>query len=87
MGDQIDALFLRFGDGILHGLLVQQTVLHQSLGKAAQGHATGAANRRNCVVIHGLTVNPMPLLQLLSVAGQSNCQIICDGRTLAPSAS
>ena len=36
MGDQVDALFLGLGDGVLHGLLVQQAVLHQPLGEPAQ---------------------------------------------------
>ena len=43
MGHQVDALFLRLGDGVLHGCLVQQAVLHEPLGKAAQRHAVGAA--------------------------------------------
>ncbi len=60
MGDQIGALFLGLDNSVLHGVLIQQAVLDQSLGKAAQCHPTGAANRRYCVVIHGLTVNPMP---------------------------
>ncbi len=38
MGHQIDALLLRLGDGVLHGLLVQQAILHQALRKAAQRH-------------------------------------------------
>ena len=62
MGHQTEALFLRPDNGVLHGLFVQQPVLDQALRKAAQCHATGAANRRYCVIIHGLTVNPMPLL-------------------------
>ena len=36
---------------------VQQPVLDEPLRKTAQGHATGAADRRYCVVIHGLTSN------------------------------
>ena len=62
MGHQAEALFLRSGDRILHGLLVQQAILNQALREAAQGHATRAANCRYCVVIHGLTVNPRPSL-------------------------
>ncbi len=60
VADQAAALFLCLGDGVLHGVLIQQAVLHQSLGKTAQCHTTGAPNRRYCVVIHGLTLNPMP---------------------------
>jgi hypothetical protein len=43
---------LRLGNGVLHGLLVQQPVLDEALRKTAQGHATGAANCRYCVIIH-----------------------------------
>ncbi len=41
MSHQIDPLFLGLGDGVLHGLLVQQAVLHQSLREATQCYATG----------------------------------------------
>jgi hypothetical protein len=36
--------------------------LDQALREAAQCHATAAPNYRYCVIIHGLTVNPTPLL-------------------------
>jgi hypothetical protein len=36
--------------------------LDQPLRQAPQGNATGAANCRYCVIIHGLTLNPTPLL-------------------------
>ena len=62
MGHQIDPLLLRANNRILHGLFVQQPVLDKALREAAQGHAAGAANCRYCVIIHGLTVNPTPLL-------------------------
>ena len=62
MGDQTEALLLRLGNGILHGRFVQQAILDQALRKAAQGRPAGAANCRYCVIIHGLNVNPTPLL-------------------------
>ena len=36
---------------------VQQPVLDETLGQAAQGHASGAADRRYRVIIHGLKSN------------------------------
>ncbi len=62
MGDQTEALFFRLGNSVLHGLFVQQSVLDQALRKAAQGCPAGAPNRRYCVIIHGLRLNPTPLL-------------------------
>ena len=37
MGDQVDALLLGLGNSVLHGLLVQQAILHQALREAAEG--------------------------------------------------
>ncbi len=55
---KIDALFFRLGDRILHGLLIQQTILHQALREAAQRVSTGTSRYRNCVVIHMFKLNP-----------------------------
>ena len=46
LGDQTDALFLGAHDGVLHAGLIHQAVLHEPLGKTAQGHPSGASERR-----------------------------------------
>jgi hypothetical protein len=57
---EIDAPLFGLGNGVLHGRLFEKAVLDEALRKAAECHATGAANGRYCVVIHGLKVNPTP---------------------------
>jgi hypothetical protein len=37
--------------------------LDKPLRQAAQGRPAGATNHRYCVIIHGLTLNPTPLLR------------------------
>ncbi len=83
VGDQTDALFLGLGNSILHGGLVQQAVLDQPLGEAAQGDSTGAADRRYCVIIHGLKEIPATEIDKFTACSQAiNCQIPGDTRTL-----
>ena len=75
VGHQVDALFLGFGDGILHGLLVQQAILHEALGEAPQGQPAGASCCCNCVVIHGLKSNPWATVKATIGSERINCQI------------
>ncbi len=65
VGHQALAPFLRLGNGVLHGGLIQQAVLDQPLGETAESQAIGAAGCRYCVVIHGLKSNPGTLLSTI----------------------
>ena len=58
IGHQIEVPFLRLGDGILHGRLIEEAVLDEPLREPAEGHAGRAADRCYGVVIHGLTIIP-----------------------------
>jgi hypothetical protein len=45
MGHEAQAFFLGFAYGVVHRHIVEQAILHEPLGEAAQGHATGASRR------------------------------------------
>jgi hypothetical protein len=52
MRDQVGVGFLRRGNSLRHGLLIDETILNQALWQALQHHALGIQGR-SCVFRHG----------------------------------
>ena len=66
---------------------LHQPVLDEPLRETAEGHATGAAGGRYCVVIHGLTMIPGAIQPILWVAGRAIVKSPQDTRILRASVS
>ena len=84
VGNQADALFLRFANRVLHGGFIQQSILDQSLREPTQGHLVGASDCRYCIIIHGVTGDP-GILDTASLQPAMMASIVKfpeDGRTL-----